>query len=77
MPDEWSTGTLDLDAYLARVGFTGPAEPSRRTLAALHRAHLAAIPFENLDIMLGRPVRADLGSIQAKLVRGRRGPART
>jgi N-hydroxyarylamine O-acetyltransferase len=73
MPDEWSVGRLDLDAYLARIGYTGTIEPSQRTLAALHRAHLAAIPFENLEIMLGRPVRADLGSIQAKLVRGRRG----
>jgi N-hydroxyarylamine O-acetyltransferase len=73
MTDDWSIAKLDLDAYLARIGYTGPAEPSAGALTALHRAHLAAIPFENLDIMLGRGVRVDLESIQAKLVHRRRG----
>ena len=73
MPDEWSAAKLDLDAYLRRIGFSGPAEPSEAALVALHRAHLAAIPFENLDIMLGRGVQVDLDSIQAKLVHARRG----
>ncbi len=71
--DEWSAGKLDLDAYLRRIGYDGPLEPSGATLAGLHRAHLAAIRFENLDIMLGRGIRVDLESIQAKLVDGRRG----
>lgn len=73
--DEWadSVGQFDLDAYLRRVGYAGSVAPTGETLDALHRAHLAAIPFENLDIMLGRPVRVDLESIQAKLVDGRRG----
>src|SRR5215469_15975587 len=73
MTDEWSSGKLDLDAYLGRTGYTGPAEPSHASLVALHRAHLAAIPFENLDIMLGRPVLVDLESIQDKLVHAGRG----
>ena len=73
MPDEWSAAKLDLDAYLRRIGYRGPAEPSEAALAALHRAHLAAIPFENLDIILGRGVQVDLDSIQAKLVHARRG----
>ncbi|HEY3952779.1 MAG TPA: arylamine N-acetyltransferase [Streptosporangiaceae bacterium] len=71
--DEWRAGLLDLDAYLTRVGFAGALEPTWATLAALHRAHVAAIPFENLDVFLGRGVRVDLGSVQAKLVAGRRG----
>lgn len=73
--DEWadSVGKLDLSAYLGRIGYAGPGAPTEETLDALHRAHLAAIPFENLDIMLGRPVRVDLESIQAKLVDSRRG----
>jgi N-hydroxyarylamine O-acetyltransferase len=71
--DEWSAGKLDLDAYLRRIEYNGPLEPSEATLAALHRAHLAAIRFENLDIMLGRGIDVDLDSIQAKLVYGRRG----
>lgn len=71
--DEWSVGKLDLDAYLHRIGYDGPAEPSEATLSLLHKAHLAAIPFENLDLMLGRGVRVDLDSIQAKLVYAKRG----
>ena len=38
-----------------------------------HRAHCAAIPFENLDILLGRPIALDLPALEAKLVRARRG----
>jgi N-hydroxyarylamine O-acetyltransferase len=72
--DEWEVDALDLDAYLRRVGYDGDTAPSGATLAALHRAHLAAIAFENLDIPLGRGIAVDLPSVQAKLVdRGRGG----
>jgi len=71
--DEWSAGKLDLDAYLRRIGYDGPTEPSEATLAALHRSHMAAVPFENLNLMLGRGIRVDLESIQAKLVYEKRG----
>lgn len=64
---------LDLDAYLRRIGYEGPREPTPQTLAALHLAHATQIPFENLDIHLGRPIQIDLASIQAKLVHSRRG----
>ena len=50
---------LDLDAYLARIGERAPLAPGLDALATLHRAHCAAIPFENLDILLARPI-ADL-----------------
>lgn len=69
----WNGEDLDLDAYLARIGFTGEVKPDLDTLRALHRAHIAAIPFENLEIMLGRPVDLGLAALQAKLVRQRRG----
>lgn len=64
---------FDLDAYLRRVGYSGGRAPTHATLEALHLAHLWHIPFENLDIQLGRPVAVDLASVQAKLVGGRRG----
>jgi len=67
------TEALDLDAYLARIGYDGGVDPTVETLAALHRAHVLSIPFENLDILLGRPIRLDLASLQAKLIRARRG----
>ncbi|MBB6170555.1 N-hydroxyarylamine O-acetyltransferase [Nocardiopsis mwathae] len=69
----WQGDALDLDAYLARVGYDGDRGPTLDTLRALHRAHLAAFPFENLDIVLGRPIRLDIGHLVEKLVHGRRG----
>jgi N-hydroxyarylamine O-acetyltransferase len=68
---------LDLDGYLARIGLE-PGLPRRTgptlaTLGVLHLAHVAAVPFENLDILLGRPVRLDLDSLQRKIVAARRG----
>ena len=67
------TEGLDLEAYLQRIGHVGGLDPTIETLTALHRAHVLAIPFENLDILLGRPIRLDLTSLQTKLVRARRG----
>ncbi len=64
---------FDLDGYIARINYHGPREPNAQTLAALHIAHLGAIPFENVDVILGRGVRLDAESLQAKLVRQRRG----
>ncbi len=72
--DGWGADRLDLDAYLRRIAHTGPLAPDGHTLAALHRAHRAAISFENLDIILGRGVSVDLDRVQDKLVeRGRGG----
>jgi N-hydroxyarylamine O-acetyltransferase len=64
---------LDLDAYLGRIGYAGPLAPTRACLDALHFAHATSIPFENLDILLGRPIGLDLASLQGKLVARRRG----
>ena len=59
---------FDLDAYLDRLGLTG-----RPDLAELHSAHVAAIPFENLDPHNGVPVSLEIEDLQRKLVRERRG----
>jgi N-hydroxyarylamine O-acetyltransferase len=64
---------FDLDAYCRRIGYTGAREPSLATLCALHWLHPQAIPFENLDVVLRRPVRIDTDSLQRKLVTGGRG----
>ncbi len=64
---------INLDAYFARIGHDGPTAPTPATLAALHEAHVAAIPFENLDVLMGHEVRLDLASVEAKLVGSRRG----
>lgn len=64
---------LDLGAYLRRIRHAGALSATSSTLASLHLAHASRIPFENLDILLGRPVRLDLASLQAKLVQAERG----
>ncbi len=64
---------LDLDVYLARTGAAAPLAPSAEGLGELQQAHVGTIPFENLDILLGRPIALDLKSLQAKLVTARRG----
>ena len=64
---------VDLDAYFKRTGYSGPRQPTLAVLEQLHFAHATSIPFENLDVQLGRPISIDLPSIQAKLVKARRG----
>ena len=64
---------MNLDAYLARIEYTGPRTADLQTLIALHRAHLRSIPYENLDIHLGRSLSLDESAIFAKLVTARRG----
>jgi N-hydroxyarylamine O-acetyltransferase len=66
-------GGFDPEAYLERIGYSGSLQPDHATLEALHLAHVTHIPFENLDILLRRPIALDLASLQAKLVTGRRG----
>ncbi|MBN8816182.1 MAG: arylamine N-acetyltransferase [Sphingomonas sp.] len=65
--------SFDLDAYLARIKL--PARPTldEHGLAAVQRAHRLHIPFENLDIRLGRGIRIDSESVFAKLVTAKRG----
>ncbi|BDU01335.1 arylamine N-acetyltransferase family protein [Nocardia sputorum] len=69
----WDGPELDLDAYLARIGFDGERAPTVQTLHELVRAHTTAIPFENLEIILGRSIPLDLASLQDKIVHRRRG----
>lgn len=71
---DWHPERLDLDAYLDRIGYAGPREPTVAALRVLHRAHTETIPFENLDIVLGREISLDLEDLQEKMVtRGRGG----
>lgn len=67
------TPGFDLDAYLARIAYAGPRSPARETLDAILLHHATSIPFENLDVLLGRPVRLTPDALMAKLVHARRG----
>lgn len=65
--------SFDLDEYLERIGYRGSRAPSLALLHTLTAAHVTAIPFENLDVVLGRPISLELDDIHDKLVRQRRG----
>lgn len=67
------TQSVDLPAYFHRIAYTGDPAPALDTLRVLHLRHATAIPFENLDPLLNRPVRLDLLSLERKLVHERRG----
>lgn len=64
---------FNLDAYCARIGYTGSREPTLATLHALAFHHATAIPFENLDVLLGRPIVLTPAALMAKLAHARRG----
>lgn len=65
--------TLDLDAYLQRIGYSSPVRADLETLNALHAAHINAVPFENLDVHAGRPVRFSLEAAYDEIVTRRQG----
>lgn len=64
---------FELDAYFARIGYTGAMQPTEDCLETLHRAQVYTIPFENFDILLGRGISLDLETLFDKLVHHQRG----
>ncbi|HLG88839.1 MAG TPA: arylamine N-acetyltransferase [Alphaproteobacteria bacterium] len=64
---------IDLDAYFRRIGYHGPRDPTLDSLTGIHAHHIARIPFENLDVLLGRPIRLDPASLGRKLIDLERG----
>ncbi|MGH9603726.1 MAG: arylamine N-acetyltransferase family protein, partial [Terriglobales bacterium] len=64
---------MDTSAYLARIGSLPPLSPDPQSLSQLQLAHLMAVPFENLDVHLGREISLDEELFFDKVVRRRRG----
>jgi N-hydroxyarylamine O-acetyltransferase len=64
---------IDLPAYLSRIGLRGDLAPTVANLCALQRAHLLSVPFENLDVHLGRPIVLGIPHLFEKIVLYRRG----
>src|SRR5262245_9414257 len=60
-------------AYLKRLGYEGSTEPTPETLRALHLANRRRIPYENLDLWLGRPIAHDADALVEKVVHQQRG----
>ncbi len=64
---------MRLQPYLERIGFNREPLADVDTLRALLRAHVCAVPFENLDVQLGRPVTTAVEHAYDKIVVARRG----
>jgi N-hydroxyarylamine O-acetyltransferase len=64
---------MDVSSYLNRINYRRPRDVSAETLRELHKAHLLAVPFENLDIHLKRAIVLDEERLVGKIVGERRG----
>ena len=64
---------VDLDSYLARIGYAGPRAPTPAVLREVHLAHLRTVPFENLSVRRGEAIVLEESALFEKIVRRRRG----
>lgn len=64
---------IDLNAYFKRIEYEGETTPDLETLNKIIRAHVQTIPFENIDVILGKNIALDMPSIQKKLVEDNKG----
>lgn len=64
---------MNLDAYFQRIGYTGPRTPDIAVLQQIILSHACSIPFENLDVLLDRPILLDDEAVDRKLIHNQRG----
>lgn len=64
---------LQLDKYFARINYKGSTTPSLKLLHDLTRAHTQSIPFENIDVLLKRPILLEPDAIFKKMIESKRG----
>ncbi len=64
---------MDIAAYLQRLKYDGTVKVTAETLRALQKSHLLTVPFENLDIHLGKPINLDSDALFTKIVEQQRG----
>ena len=64
---------MHIEAYLKRINYEGPLEPTPETLRALQMAHLFAVPFENLSIHAAEPIVLEEDALYSKIVEKKRG----
>jgi arylamine N-acetyltransferase len=65
--------TIDVQKYLTRINYHGPLDGSAAALSALQEAHYIAVPYENFDILQGKPLSLDLADLYRKIVLEHRG----
>jgi N-hydroxyarylamine O-acetyltransferase len=73
LPEHPDVSSFPLADYLTRIGYANAVTADLVTLKGLHRAHVDAIPFENLEIQMGGAVILAPKTLEAKMVRRRRG----
>lgn len=64
---------MHVQPYLDRIRYRGDVRPDHAALVALQQAHICAVPFENLDVQLGRPVTLAAEDAYEKIVVNNRG----
>ena len=64
---------MNVKACLERIRHAGPLGVSLSTLTDLQRTFMLAVPFENLDIHLGRRIEIKSDRVYRKVVENRRG----
>ena len=64
---------MDLDTYFARIGYDGARTPDLATLSDIVGHHAATIPFEAIDVLLGKGIDTAPDAIFDKLVTHKRG----
>lgn len=64
---------MDLGAYFSRIGYEGSPRQDEQTLSDIHAAHLAEIPYQNLDIPLHEPKTLEEARFEERIVGQTRG----
>ncbi|AWE50206.1 arylamine N-acetyltransferase family protein [Streptomyces nigra] len=65
--------SVEIDAYLSRLGAERPVRPTAEALRDLHLRHLRTVPFENLSIHLGEEIVLEEKRLVDKVVGAGRG----
>jgi N-hydroxyarylamine O-acetyltransferase len=68
-----ASNQFDVNAWLSRIGYSGPREPTLTALKSLVTAHAAAIAYESIDVLLDKPPSLDPASLHSKIISGGRG----
>ena len=64
---------MNLQRYLDRIEYSGSIQPNLSILIALHEAHVFSVPFENLDVQLGKSLSICIEDAYEKIVNNTRG----
>ncbi len=64
---------MNIDNYLKRINFLNTPKADLATLKELQHAHYCAVPYENFDILLNKPLSLSVEDVYEKVVNNNRG----